>query len=58
MEPILYMVFDCESIGLHGESFAVGFVVLDADGNRHDCGAYACPPSAAHQARTQSVLTI
>lgn len=41
------MVFDVESIGLHGEGFAVGFVVLDADGNQHDCGAYACPPSAA-----------
>jgi hypothetical protein len=41
------MVFDVESIGLHGEGFAVGFVVVDTEGNQHDCGAYACCPSAA-----------
>lgn len=29
---MLYMVFDVESIGLHGEGFAVGWVVLDHTG--------------------------
>jgi hypothetical protein len=28
--PHFHFVFDVESIGLHGEAFAVGFVVLDA----------------------------
>jgi hypothetical protein len=30
--PDLWMVFDCESIGLHGETFAVGYVVIDSSG--------------------------
>lgn len=47
-EPIKqYFVMDVESIGLHGEGYAVGFVVLDADGNRLDSGCFACPPYAA-----------
>jgi len=45
--PKLYMVFDVESVGLHGEGFAVGFVVLDSEGNRHEMCCYACPPFAA-----------
>ena len=38
-----HMVFDVESIGLHGEGFAVGFVVIDEDGTRIDQGLIACP---------------
>lgn len=40
-------VFDVESIGLHGEGFAVGFVVVDSDGNRVDSGLFSCEPSQA-----------
>ncbi len=40
--PDLYMVFDVESIGLHGEGFAVGHVVVRANGERLDGGKYVC----------------
>jgi hypothetical protein len=43
----LYFVFDVESIGLHGEGFAVGYVVKDIEGNEHDCGKFSCLPSNA-----------
>lgn len=46
-KTIKLMVFDVESIGLHGEGFAVGFVVLDAEGNQLEAVTYACPPDAA-----------
>lgn len=39
--PFLF-VFDVESIGLHGEGFAVGFVVVDREGNRVDSGLFSC----------------
>lgn len=42
-----FMVFDVESIGLHGEGFAVGYVVIDREGNRLDQGMFACPRNAA-----------
>jgi hypothetical protein len=42
-----WMVFDCESVGLHGESFAVGYVVVDRTGKRLMEHIYACPPDAA-----------
>ena len=29
-----YMVFDVESIGLHGDAFAIGYVVVDETGKR------------------------
>lgn len=45
--PSLFMVFDVESVGLHGEGFAVGYVVVDSEGNEHDVGAFACPAFAA-----------
>jgi hypothetical protein len=32
----LFMVFDVESIGLHGEGFAVGWAVVDTTGLKHD----------------------
>lgn len=40
---MIYFVFDVESIGLHGEGFAVGFQVVDETGKHLDCGRYACP---------------
>jgi hypothetical protein len=42
------MVFDVESVGLHGEGFAVGYVVIDEHGFRLAEGLHACPPSRAH----------
>jgi hypothetical protein len=43
----LYLVFDVESIGLHGEGFAVGYVALDDVGNQYGCGCFSSPPEAA-----------
>lgn len=40
----LWMVFDVESIGLHGEGFAVGFVVVDRDGKEIEQGGHCCDP--------------
>lgn len=36
------MVFDVESVGLHGEGFAVGWVVLDQKGVEVEMGFHAC----------------
>jgi hypothetical protein len=44
MSTDFYFVFDVESIGLHGEGFAVGFVVLDRLGNTIEQRKFACPP--------------
>ena len=41
------MVFDVESIGLHGEGFAVGWVVIDDSGARVAERMYACDPEQA-----------
>jgi hypothetical protein len=43
----LFMVFDVESVGLHGEGFAYGFVVVRADGAHFDSGWRACDPNDA-----------
>lgn len=43
----IFMVFDVESIGLHGEGFAVGYVVIDSEGDMLDQGLYACSLAAA-----------
>ena len=40
------MVFDVESVGLHGEGFAYGYVLYE-DGTEIGMGAVACPPTAA-----------
>lgn len=40
----LFMVFDVESVGLHGEGFAVAWVVVDRSGNRVAQAAYSCDP--------------
>ena len=39
----MYFVFDVESVGLHGEGFAVGWVVVNEDGEELTCGILACP---------------
>jgi hypothetical protein len=43
----LFMVFDCESIGLHGETFAVGWVLVDRAGRERESGSMACDPRQA-----------
>jgi hypothetical protein len=43
----LWMVFDVESIGLHGEGFTVAWVVIDAVGNELEACIESCPPSEA-----------
>lgn len=48
MRDKAYMVFDVESVGLHGEGYAVGWVVVDTEGNRLSEGAFACDPDLAH----------
>lgn len=45
--PNYYFVFDVESIGLHGEGYAVGYVVVDPSGIEMESGRFACPPSDA-----------
>jgi hypothetical protein len=40
----LFMVFDVESVGLHGEGFAVAWVVVNRDGERIDEGCLSCAP--------------
>ena len=45
MKQDLFMVFDVESIGLHGEGFAVGWVVVNRDGERLGEGYFACDPA-------------
>lgn len=37
----LFFVIDCESVGLFGESFAVGYVLCDRNANRLDEGIIA-----------------
>lgn len=39
-----FMVFDVESIGLHGEGFAVAWVVINRDGEKLGEGCMACDP--------------
>lgn len=42
-----FMVFDVESVGLHGEGFAVGYVVVDKDTQGElNSGLFACPAKA------------
>lgn len=40
----LFFVFDVESVGLYGDAFAVGWVVVDAAGQEHDSGLAAIDP--------------
>lgn len=43
----LYLVFDVESIGLHGEGFAVGWVVVSENGATYEESFLSCPRSQA-----------
>jgi hypothetical protein len=43
----LWVVLDVESIGLHGEGYAAGWVVVDSAGNELDARREACPTEAA-----------
>ena len=43
----IFFVFDVESIGLHGEGFAVGWVVIGETGATYEESYLACPPGAA-----------
>lgn len=45
--PDLWMVFDCESIGLHGETFAVGYVVVRGEGEELESACWSCWPGLA-----------
>jgi hypothetical protein len=45
MIPDKFMVFDVESIGLHGEGFAVAWVVVDREGKKLGEGCLSCDPS-------------
>jgi hypothetical protein len=47
MNPPYYMVFDVESVGLHGEGFAVGWVVVKKSGRIMGRGLFACHPDDA-----------
>ncbi len=41
----LFMVIDVESIGLHGQGFAVAWVVVKRGGKCHEQGYLACDPA-------------
>ena len=43
-----FMVFDVESIGLHGEGFAVAWVVVNRDGERLGEGCLSCDPAQCY----------
>lgn len=45
------MVMDVESVGLHGEAFAVGYVVVDEMGDEIGGAMYSCFPAAARGTR-------
>lgn len=42
-----WMVFDVESVGLHGEGFAVGWVLIDERGIELSYGQLGCSPDIA-----------
>lgn len=44
---MLHMVFDVESISLHGEAFSVGYVVVGDMGERLGEGVFHCDPDLA-----------
>ncbi len=46
-EAKFFFVFDVESIGLHGEGFAVGWVVVNREGQELDYGECCCDPDTA-----------
>lgn len=46
--PDKFMVFDVESIGLHGGAFAVAWVVVNRDGRHLDERCLSCDPEQVH----------
>jgi hypothetical protein len=52
MMPSLYMIFDCEAVGLHGETFSCGYVVIDRAGQEVAHGGFACDPAYADGTET------
>jgi len=42
-----YLIFDVESVGLHGEGYAVGGVLFDAQGWELSTFSFACDPDDA-----------
>ena len=52
----LFLVFDIESVGLHGAGFAVGWVVVDRTGHEREAGYAGCSmDSASAGARAEDV---
>lgn len=47
MAEQIWLVFDVESVGLHGEAFAVGAQVIELDGFVHEEYLFACDPAEA-----------
>lgn len=41
------MVIDVESVGLHGEAFAIAYVLMDATGRQLDADVLSCDPALA-----------
>ena len=48
--PSYFLVFDVESVGLHGQGFAVGGVVIDRTGKERLSFEFHCDPSLARGA--------
>jgi len=48
----LFMVFDVESVGLHGEGFAVGWTVVNRSGEELSCGCIDCRPETVNGSRS------
>ena len=42
--PPYFMVFGVESVGLHGDAYAVGYAVIDADGKEVEAGGWCVSP--------------
>jgi hypothetical protein len=49
--PELFLVFDVESVGLHGEGFAWGGVVVNRRGKSFDYNRAWCPPEGTDAGR-------
>lgn len=47
MIPDHYLVFDVESVGLTGDAYAYGFVLIDKEGKELDCGLDSMNPDQA-----------
>ncbi|HEY9598498.1 MAG TPA: hypothetical protein V6D33_12590 [Cyanophyceae cyanobacterium] len=54
----LFMVFDVESVGLHGEGFAVAYVVIDKEKTIRDRGLFHCNYELALAASSEDKLWV